>query len=326
MGVVVSLEKPDALADVLDMLKPRGRVFCCSEMSAPWAMSLPADGYARFHVIERGGAWLKVEGAKQVTPLASGDLVIVPHGNGHVLADSPKTKPVPIIRLVKGKADSAILLQHGGGGAQTLMTCGSFQIVNGDYNPLLAVLPPLIHIPSGREQLDEWLEPTLKMLAYEARHLRPGSETLVARLIDIILVRAVREWVEEQPHNRGGWLGALRDPQIGAALGLIHREPQRNWSVSALAHEVAMSRSIFAAKFSSLVGAPPLTYLTRWRLWHASRLLAEENLSVGETALRVGYDSEPAFSKAFKRHFGQPPLAYRRGQVQAKHLDPARPS
>jgi AraC-like DNA-binding protein len=316
MAVVASLEKPDALTDVLDMLKPRGRVFCCSELSAPWAMSLPADGYARFHVIERGGAWLIMEGAKQVTPLASGDLVILPHGNGHVLADSPKTKPVPINRLVKGITDSAILLQHGGGGPQTLMTCGSFQIINGDFNPLLAVLPPLIHILSGRGQLDEWLEPTLRMLAYEARHPRPGSETLVARLIDIILVQAVRVWVEEQPHDRGGWLGALRDPQIGAALGLIHREPQRNWSVSALAHEVAMSRSIFAAKFSSLVGEPPLTHLTRWRLWQASRLLAEGTLSVGETALRVGYESEAAFSKAFKRHFGQSPLAYRRGQVQ----------
>jgi AraC-like DNA-binding protein len=316
MAVVASLEKPDALTDILDMLKPRGRVYCCSEMSAPWAMSLPADGYAHFHVIERGGAWLRLEGAKQLTPLASGDLVLMPHGNGHVLADSPKTKPVPINRLVEGKADSAILLQHGGGGAQTLMICGSFQIVNSDHNPLLAVLPPLIHIPGGREQLDGWLEPTLKMLAYEARHLRPGSETMVGRLIDIILLQAVRVWIEEQPQDRGGWLGALRDPHIGAALGLIHREPQRKWSVSALAREVAMSRSIFAAKFTSLVGEPPLTHLTGWRLWQASRLLAEENLPVGEVALRVGYESEPAFSKAFKRHFGQPPLAYRRGQDQ----------
>lgn len=316
MGVVASLEMPDALADVLDMLKPRGRVYCCSEMSAPWAMSLPADGYARFHVIEHGGAWLRIEGARQVNALASGDLVIVPHGNGHVLADSPKTKPIPIIRLVKGKADTAISLQHGGGGPQTLMICGSFQIVNPEHNPLLAVLPPLIHIPSGAEGLDEWLEPTLKMLGYEARHPRTGSETLVDRLIDIILVQAVRVWVEKQPHDQGGWLGALRDPQIGAVIGLIHREPQRNWSVSAMAREVAMSRSIFAAKFSSLVGEPPLTYLTHWRLWQASRLLAEGNLSVGETAIRVGYESEAAFSKAFKRHFGQSPLAYRRAQVQ----------
>jgi AraC-like DNA-binding protein len=283
MGVVVSLEKPDALTDLLDMLKPRGRVYCCSEMSAPWAMSLPADGYARFHVIERGGAWLKLEGDKRGMPLASGDLVIVPHGHGHVLADSP---------------------------------CGSFQIVDPDYNPLLGVLPPLIHIPSGVAQLDEWLEPTLKMMAHEARHRRPGSETLVARLIDIILVQAVRIWIEEQPHNKGGWLGALRHPKIGAALGLIHHEPERHWSVSALAHEVAMSRSLFAAKFSSLVGEPPLSYLTSWRMWQASRLLAEGNLLVGETALRVGYESEAAFSKAFKRHFGRSPLTYRREHVQ----------
>ena len=314
MGIVLSLEKPDALTDLLDMLKPRGRVYCCSEMSAPWAMSLPVDGYARFHLIERGGAWLRVEGTNQTTQLASGDLVIIPHGNGHILADSPKTKPVPIIRLVKGKADSAIMLQHGGGGAQTLMTCGSFRIVNGEHNPLLAVLPPLIILPSGREQLDEFLSPTLKMLAYEARHPRAGTETLVARLIDIILVQAVRVWLEGQPDEGGGWLGALRDPQIGVAVGLIHRDPQRNWSVAALAREVGMSRSIFAAKFNTLVGAPPLTYLTRWRLWQASMLLSEGNLSVGETALRVGYDSEAAFSKAFKRHFGQSPMAYRRGQ------------
>src|SRR5262245_26443665 len=317
MTVVASLEKPDALTDVLDMLKPRGRVFCCSELTAPWAMSLPADGWVRFHVIERGGAWLIMEDARLVTPLASGDLVILPHGNGHVLADSPKTKPVPIDRLIKGYADSVILLQHGGGGAQTLMTCCSFQFVNGDYNPLLAVLPPLIHIPSGREQLNEWLEPTLKMLAYEARHPRPGSETLIARLIDIILVQAVRLWVEDQPPSQGGWLGALRAPQVGVALGLIHREPQRDWSVSSLAQEVSMSRSIFAAKFNSLVGVPPLTYLTRWRLWQASQLLADGHLSVTETALRVGYESEAAFSRAFKRYFGHPPVDYRLGRVQA---------
>jgi AraC-like DNA-binding protein len=123
--------------------------------------------------------------------------------------------------------------------------------------------------------------------------------------------------VDEQPGDLGGWLGALRDPQIGAALGLIHREPRRDWSVSSLAHEVAMSRSLFATRFNSLVGAPPLTYLTRWRLRQAASLLVEERLSVGETALRVGYESEAAFSKAFKRQFGQSPLAYRRNQPRS---------
>jgi len=309
------VEKHDALTDVLNMLRPRGRVFFCSEMSAPWAISLPASSYSHFHVVERGQAWLRVEGAMQATPLASGDLVILPHGNGHVLADNPKTKPVPINRLIKGKVSSPCSVRHGGGGAQTLMACGSFQFEYVGNNPLLAVLPPLIHIRSGRGQPDEWVEPTRKMLAYEARNPRPGSETLIARLIDIILVQAVRVCVEAQPHDQAGWLGALRDPQIGVALGLIHREPHRDWSVSTMARAVAMSRSVFAAKFSSLVGEPPLTYLTRWRLWKAARLLNEERLSVGETAQRVGYDSEAAFSKAFKRQYGQSPSAYRRAQA-----------
>lgn len=309
------MEKHDALTDVLNMLRPKGRVFFCSEMSAPWAISLPPSGYPHFHVIERGQAWIILEGARQAQSLASGDLVILPHGNGHALADSPKTKAVPINRLIKDKAKSPCSVRYGGDGPQTLMACGSFQFEYVGNNPLLAVLPPLIHIRGGRGQPNEWVEPTRKMLAYEVRHNKPGSETLIARLIDIILVQAVRVWVDAQPHDQGGWLGALRDPQIGAALGLIHREPQRDWSVSKLARAVAMSRSIFAAKFSSLVGEPPLTYLTRWRLWQATRLLTEERLSVGETAQRVGYESEAAFSKAFKRQLGQSPSAYRRAQV-----------
>ncbi|HMV48312.1 MAG TPA: AraC family transcriptional regulator [Blastocatellia bacterium] len=312
MTTLIELEKPDVLTEVLNALKPAGRVLFCNELSAPWAISLPAGDAAYFHVIERGGGWFKLEGEKQMTPVAGGDLLIVPHGTGHVVSDSPKTKPVPLRRLIENPAESRRLMQHGGGGAQTLMTCGSFQFDNSGNNPILAVLPPLVHIHGGRGRIADWLEPMTKILADEARHSRPGSEMLIARLMDIIFVQAVRIWIETQPQDQGGWLSALRDPQIGAALGLIHREPQRNWSVSALAHEVAMSRSLFASKFNALVGAPPLTYLTRWRLWQAARLLAEKQLSVGETALHVGYESEAAFSKAFKRQFGQPPLTYRR--------------
>ncbi len=316
MAKLTILETPDVLTDVLKTLRLRGRVFCCSELSAPWALSLPESGYAHFHVIERGGAWLRLAGETQVHPLASGDLVIVPRGRGHVLSDSPNTKPVPLRQLIKGRTAACHLMQHGGGGAQTLMTCGSFTFENAGQNPLIAVLPPLIHVQGHRGRSAEWLEPTLRMLAEEARHPRPGSETLVARLIDIIFVQAVRAWVESQPGAQGGWLGALRDPQIGVALGLLHREPQRAWSVQALANEVAMSRSPFAAKFTSLVGEPPLAYLTRWRMLLAAESLLRERLNVGEVAVRIGYESEAAFSKAFKRHYGLSPLAFRRQQEQ----------
>ena len=312
MGNVTSLERPDVLTDVLQTLRLRGRVFCCSELRAPWAMSLPRSGFAHFHVIERGGAWLRLAGEAQAMPLASGDLVILPHGRGHALSDAPETRPVALKKLMQGARGACNLLRYGGDGPTTTMTCGAFEFAAGSGNPLLAVLPPLIHIPSGDARLAQWLEPTLRMLAEEARHPRPGSETLVARLIDIVFVQAVRAWIENEPPQAANWLGALRDAQIGAALGLLHREPHRDWTVAALAAEVAMSRSLFAERFSALVGEPPLSYLIRWRMHLAADLLTRERLNVGEVSRRVGYESDAAFSKAFKRSFGQSPLQYRK--------------
>ncbi|MDX2031412.1 MAG: AraC family transcriptional regulator [Blastocatellia bacterium] len=312
MAVITNLQKPDVLTDVLQTLRLRGRVFCCSEMTAPWAMSLPKSGFAHFHVIERGGAWLRLAGEKQLVPLAGGDLVIVPHGRGHALSDSPETKPVALQRLIQGATGGCHLLRHGGEGAMTTMTCGAFEFLAAAGNPLLSILPPLIHIRGGQERGWRWLEPTLRMMAEEARNPRPGSETLVTRLIDIVFVQAVRAWIESQPPRLASWLGALRDPQIGAALGLLHREPQRDWSVAALAAEVAMSRSLFAERFSALVGEPPLSYLIGWRMQLAADLLVRGRLNIGEISKRVGYESEAAFSKAFKRSFGQSPLHYRK--------------
>ncbi len=308
---VTNLNQKDVLTDVLQTLRLRGRVFCCSELKAPWAMSLPKSGFAHFHVIERGGAWLRLSGEKKALPLASGDLVIIPHGQGHVISDRPDTKPVPLQKLLPGARGSCHLLRHGGEGPMTMMTCGAFDFTNGAGNPLLSVLPPMIHISSGREPITQWLEPTLRMIAEESRHPRPGSDTLVARLIDIIFVQALRAWIETAPLSQGHWLGALRDPQIGTAISLLHREPHRDWNVAALANEVGMSRSLFAQRFTTLTGEPPLAYLTRWRMHLAADLLTRDRLSIGEVSKRVGYESEAAFSKAFKRSFGLSPTSYR---------------
>jgi len=318
MAKLTSLEQADALTDVLKTLKLRGRVFCCSELYAPWAMSLPTSDYAHFHVVERGSAWLQLADENQPRPLASGDLVIVPHGRGHVLSDNPKTRPKPLSQLIKsgtGGTGGCYLMEFGGGGALTQMICGSFQFDNDLRSPLRSILPALIHLRHEQSRLSEWLEPTLRMLAHEARQPRPGSETLISRLLDIIFVQALRAWIVSEPQESGGWLGALRDPQIGTALGLMHREPERAWSVDSLAQAVSMSRSPFAAKFSALVGEPPLTYLTRWRMHLASSLLTSERLNVGEVAERIGYQSDAAFSKAFKRHFGYSPLTMKRAQL-----------
>lgn len=302
---------PDVLTDVLNSLRLQGRIFSSSELSAPWALELPKSQFAYFHVVERGGGWLRLKGEKTARPLASGDLVVVPHGQGHFIGDHPKTPPLTLEEFLL-LGDEQSVMKYGGGGAETHLICGSFQFENAVDNPLLKLLPAVIYIRGYQGRAEDWLESTLRHLAYEARHPRAGSQIMITRLTDLIFVQAVRAWLQEQPESQGGWLGALRDRQIGAALGLVHREPNRNWSVAALADEVAMSRSKFAEKFKALVGETPLAYLTRWRMHLAATLLLDPNLTVGEVARRVGYESETSFSKAFKRRFGISPSAYRR--------------
>jgi AraC-like DNA-binding protein len=312
---VSQLETPDILTDVLSTLKLTGKVFCCSELSVPWAMDIPESNFAHFHVIERGGGWLKVKATNQAISLASGDLVIVLNGSGHIISDSPETKPVSLNELLKHKKAACNLIEYGGGGIKTKLICGSFHFNNLVTNPLLTLLPDLIHVRSSQARMGDWLESTLKMLSYETHNSRPGNQTILTRLIDIIFVQAIRCWIEEQTES-SGWLGALRDNQISAAIGKIHQSPNENWTVALLASEVGMSRSLFASKFTTLVGEPPLSYLTRWRMHLAASMLFENKTNVSQTALKVGYESEAAFSKAFKRYFGQSPSFYKQEKLK----------
>ena len=199
-----------------------------------------------------------------------------------------------------------------GRGAETQLVCGSFRFERRDAHPLVELLPPLIHLRPAETPAAEWLEATLRFLAWETREAKPGTETIVSRLTDVIFVLVLRAWIESVPEGRGGWMGALRERHVGAALAHIHRSPERDWTNASLAEAVGMSRSRFAARFTALVGEPPLTYLSRWRLETAAGLLQDGTLGLGEIASRVGYESEAAFSKAFRRRFGAPPGAYRR--------------
>jgi len=297
---------------VMDALRLRGRVFCRSELRAPWGLSLPRSDFAHFHAIERGGAWLRLAGHAPLA-LAGGDLVVVPHGTGHTLADSLGSRARPLAELVPAGADAGCAVMRGGGeGAETRLVCGSFHFERRDAHPLVELLPAVIHLRPAETPAAEWLTATLRFLAWETREARPGTETIVSRLTDVIFVQVLRAWMETLPEGRGGWLGALGDSQIGAALAQIHRAPERPWTNAALAAAVFMSRSRFAARFSALVGEPPLAYLSRWRLETAAGLLQDGTLGLGEIAARVGYESEAAFSKAFRRRFGAPPGAYRR--------------
>jgi AraC-like DNA-binding protein len=297
----------------MDAVRLRSRVFCRSELKAPWGMALRRSDYAHFHAIERGAAWLRIEGEEPVA-LAGGDLVVVPHGTGHTLTDSLATKARPIAEMTGHRASegSCVVMRGGGEGAETRLVCGSFRFERRKAHPLVELLPPLIHLRPAETPAAEWLEATLRFLAWETREARPGTETIVSRLTDVIFVQVLRAWIESLPEGQGGWMGALRDRQVGAALALVHRAPERDWTNASLAEAVGMSRSRFAARFAALVGEPPLAYVSRWRLETAARLLQDSGLSLAEVAQHVGYGSEAAFSKAFRRRFGTPPGAYRR--------------
>jgi AraC-like DNA-binding protein len=288
--LLAEMDGPDVLTDVLSSLRLRGRLFCRTELTAPWTLTIPPDELAQFHVVEDGRCWIHLDGEERARELAPGDLVVLPHGHGYRLTDSSQ-------------------------GSEAWMIRGSFCFEGRGGHPLLSLLPPVVHLHAEEGREGGWLEMTLKLLSHEARHPRPGTETLITRLIDILFVQVVRAWIESLPEGSGGWLGALRDRQIGTALGCIHREPQRAWSVAALASTVLMSRSAFAARFTALVGEPPLSYLTRWRMHLAADLLRGKGLSLSEVARRIGYESEAAFSRAFKRRLGASPGAFRRPAV-----------
>lgn len=314
MPIINQLETPDILTDVLNTLKLTGKIFCCSELSTPWAMDIPQSDFAHFHVIERGAGWLKIKNSGEAISLASGDLVIVTSGNGHTISDSLETVPIALNDLLKHKKSGCNQIEYGGGGVKTRLICGAFHFDNRSSNPLLNILPPLIHVRSTQSKMADWLESTLRMLAYEANHSELGNQTILTKLIDVIFVQAIRSWLEQEPKHIG-WLTALNDPQIALAIGKMHQTPNENWSVASLAREVGMSRSLFSAKFSALVGKPPLTYLTNWRMHLAATELMEGRSNVSETAIKVGYESEAAFSKAFKRHFGFSPNVYKKKAI-----------
>ena len=203
-------------------------------------------------------------------------------------------------------------IRHGGGGASTSLLCGVVRFDHPAAHQLVRLLPRMIHIEASSSPEMEWMQTTWRLMAAEARNLRPGGETVITRLADILLIQAIRSWIAQDPAAQTGWLGALQDKQIGRAIALIHREPGQAWTVASLAAEVAMSRSAFAARFTELVGEPAMHYVARWRMQVALTWLKDDNAPLADLANRLGYQSEAAFSRAFKRFIGVSPGAARR--------------
>ena len=298
----------DPLGEALHFLRMNGAYYCRSELTAPWGMTLPPmPGYIWFHVVTSGRVLVETDAGP--TWLQPGDLALVPHGDGHVLRSEPDAPTPDILDLeLEQVSDRYEILRHGEGGAPTLLICGAVRFDHPAARNLVEILPRTIHI----ERTGDWLQATLRLMAAEARELRPGGEAVITRLGDILVIQAIRVWIETDPAARTGWLGALQDPQIGRAISLIHREPEREWTVASLAGELAMSRSAFAARFTELLGEPAMRYVTRWRMHVALTALREDGATVAELANRLGYRSEAAFARAFKRVIGVPPGAVKR--------------
>jgi AraC-like DNA-binding protein len=310
----------DPLGEALHFLRMNGAFYCRSELTAPWGLTLPPmPAYLWFHVVTSGRAWLETEegDAHWVQP---GELALVPHGKGHRLRSEPGATAPPILGLpLEQVSDRYELLRYGGGGAPTTLVCGAVRFDHPAARNVVDILPPTIHIQGSESPQTDWMQSTLRLMAAEAKVLRPGGEAVMTRLADILVIQAIRSWIETDPAARTGWLGALRDGQIGRALGLIHRDPARPWTVASLARELAMSRSAFAARFTELVDEPVIRYLTRWRMQVALDALGGEGATVAELAHRLGYRSEAAFARAFKRVIGIPPGAVKRAADAAAH-------
>jgi AraC-like DNA-binding protein len=301
----------DILSDVLGLLRLRGEVICWTQLSAPWGLSFAPDEALFFHVVEQGTCLVELVGSKDRLKVSGGDLVVLPEGCGHRLVDSRGSRVVPVMSVVDPSKGLPGRLRYGGGGAETRILCGRFRFDERLRVATLPALPRVLHVPGSRGKPPEWLALILRFLKAETQNSAPGRDIAMSRLVDLLFVQTIRHWLALNDEHPLGWVGALRDERIGAALARMHTRPEHPWDVETLAAEVGMSRSSFAQRFVDLVGEPPNKYLTRWRVHYAARLLRSPGQSIAQTAQSVGYDSEAAFSRTFRRYMHLPPAAFR---------------
>ncbi|MEC3919291.1 AraC family transcriptional regulator [Nocardia sp. CDC160] len=273
--------------------------------SAPWGSRFGGRGGYGFHVVVRGSCWLLHKGADPIL-LQPGDVVLVPSGEVHTLADPLDTEPVDLVAN-----DRIGRVVVGGYGAETVLLSGAYRMEHGGRHPLLANLPDLVHL---RDHGQHRLHTVVGLLSAEIEDSSPGNAAVVGALVDALLIYILRTWYEGRPT---GWTAAMNDPAIGSTLHRIHSTPAEPWTVDRLAREAGLARATFTRRFTALVGEPPLTYLTRWRMITAARLLRREPKPLAAIGRQVGYNSEFAFAKAFKREYGLAPGEYRRNRSQS---------
>jgi len=313
----------DALSDVLRIVGLSGGVFMDAEFTAPWAVAgkvapehcrpfmVQPQQVVAFHYVVEGSFELRIEGAP-VCKLVAGEAVMLPHNDAHIFGSGGGLQAVAVKDLIDAPdAAGVIKLVHGGGGARTRLVCG-FLGGNDQLHPLLSSLPAVMKIDVAAMPGGDWIGRTFAYAAQTLADGDPGAATVLAKLSEVLFVESVRRYLSSLPPEQIGWLAGLRDPAIGRALSLLHARVSEDWTAEGLAREVNMSRSAFADRFAAIVGQPPMRYLTGWRMQLARHKLLETRGTVSQIAYEVGYESEAAFTRAFRRECGAPPATWRR--------------
>jgi len=316
----------DALSDVLRVAHLTGGVFLHAEFSAPWCIATrvapehcspvlgPASHLLPYHYVVEGELHIRVDGEdeKGVT-IEAGEVVLLPRNDLHLMGSDLSLPPVAGSDIIQPPKDGGLFsIHHGGGGGRTRMICGFLGCAGAEGNPVISTLPPLLRLNVEQGGAAEWIRSTFQYAAEEMSAGRPGSETVLAKLSELLFVEAVRRHAEALPDGQTGWLAGLREPYVARALALLHRDITRRWTVDDLGREVGLSRSALADRFIRLIGVPPMHYLANWRMQVATQKLRDTSASLAQVAEMVGYDSEAAFSRAFKKAFGAAPATWRR--------------
>lgn len=312
----------DVLSDVLRTIRLEGALFLNGDMRAPWCFNVPkssdmaqvlkpgAPRLAICHLVLQGQCWAQLQGAEPIR-VNAGEVIAVPHGDPHVLGSHLRHAAVDVEHVVRPQVPAVQRIRYGGDGDRTVLVC-SWLTYEGDApNPVMSNLPGLFITALRSRPAGPWIEQSVNFVLGDAAARAPGSELLVAKVAELLFAEVVRGYIESMPANNPGWLAGLRDPHVGRCLALMHGEPARAWTVEALAQESHISRSVLADRFTELVGAPPMHYLAHWRMILAAGMLRRDQVNLARIAEGVGYESEAAFNRAFKREYGVSPGVWR---------------
>ncbi|HYM28045.1 MAG TPA: AraC family transcriptional regulator [Steroidobacteraceae bacterium] len=327
----------DALSETLRVVQLVGAIFINARFSAPWCYQSPraasaapllepgAERVVIFHLITEGECYVEL-GDEAPLRLIAGDVVIFPEGHAHRMASRPGLPPARGAPLADVLTRRPRQLAYGGGGAITRLVCGYLACDARLARMLLAGLPPVVRVNVRGSNAGAWLEASVRYALAEARSPRPGGAGVLAKLAEVLFIEVLRLYMHEQGEERTGWLAGVRDRIAGAALHALHQDPARGWTLDELAREAGTSRAVLAERFQHLVGSSPIQYLTQWRMLLASNLLCRSNASLASIAHEVGYQTDTAFSRAFRREFGTPPAAWRRTRAARPPAAAPRPA